>query len=401
MPGESPSNMMRADGRRRRRPDAVATPSRRGWPVLMPIAIVVVIAVGWCWLWYYAASDAERTLAAWMARETAAGRSYSCGAQGIAGFPFRIEARCVDAAALIKTAQPSFAVATKAITVTAAIYHPTLLVGDFVGPLSFAELGKPPSFAADWSSARVSLRGLPPEPQEVAVKLDQFRLDRAQASNTPALFQADHVDMDSRLVDGSALANPVIETDLRFTAATAPTVHAILAEPLDGEITAVLRGLKDLSPKPWADRFREIQAAGGTIEVKSLRLAQAEATVVGTGTLSINEHGKLDGLLQVAIVGLDHVVPLLGIDNLIGQGIDRLAGQSGQGGQGLSALDRLVPGLGGVVRQSTNASLIENLKKMGQQTEIDNKPAVMLPLRFSDGFVSLGMIPVGEVPPLF
>jgi hypothetical protein len=400
MPGESPSNMMRADGRRRRQ-GAASAPSRRPWPVLMPMAIVVVIAVGWCWLWYYAASDAERTLAAWTDRETAAGRSYSCGAQGIAGFPFRIEARCVDAAASIKTAQQSFTVATKAITVTAAIYHPTFLVADIVGPLSFAELAKPPSFAADWSSARVSLRGLPPEPQEVSVNVEQMRLDRAPASSAAAVFQADHVEMDSRLVDGSAIANPVIETVVHFTGASAPTIHPILAEPLDGESTAVLRGLKDLSPKPWPDRFREMQAAGGTIEVKSLRLAQADAILVGTGTLSINEHGKLDGLLQVAIVGLDHIVPLLGIDTLIGQSIDRLAGQGGQGAQGLNALDRLLPGLGGAVRQTTNASLIENLKKMGQPTEIDGKPAVLLPLRVSDGFVSLGMIPVGEIPPLF
>ena len=60
-----------------------------------------------------------------------------------------------------------------------------------------------------------------------------------------------------------------------------------------------------------------------------------------------------------------------------------------------------MPGLSGVVRDSANASLIDNLNKMGQPTEIDKKPAVLLPLNFSDGFVSLGMLPLGQVPPLF
>jgi hypothetical protein len=86
---------------------------------------------------------------------------------------------------------------------------------------------------------------------------------------------------------------------------------------------------------------------------------------------------------------------------LIGQGIDRLSGSNGPSASGLGSLDRLMPGLSDVVRQSANAGIIENLKKMGQPTEIDNKPAIVLPLRVSDGLVTLGMIPLGQIPPLF
>jgi hypothetical protein len=53
------------------------------------------------------------------------------------------------------------------------------------------------------------------------------------------------------------------------------------------------------------------------------------------------------------------------------------------------------------VAQNANAAIIDNIKKMGQPTEIDKKPAVVLPLNFSDGSVYLGMIPLGQVPPLF
>ena len=114
----------------------------------------------------------------------------------------------------------------------------------------------------------------------------------------------------------------------------------------------------------------------------------------------MNEHGKLDGLIHVAIAGIENIVPLLGIDRLIGQGIDRLTGGGGPA-QGLGALDRLMPGLSGVVRDSANASMIDNLKKMGQPTEIDKKPAIVLPLRVTDGVIYLGMIPLGVMPPLF
>jgi len=147
--------------------------------------------------------------------------------------------------------------------------------------------------------------------------------------------------------------------------------------------------------------FRDMQAAGGGIEIKTLRIERSDAVIVGNGTLTVNEHGKLDGLIRVAVAGVENIVPLLGVDQMIGQGIDRLAGGSGSPSQGLNALDRLLPGLGGVVRDNASSGLIATIKQMGEPTEIDKKPAVALPLRVNDGVIFLGLIPLGVVPPLF
>ena len=215
------------------------------------------------------------------------------------------------------------------------------------------------------------------------------------------LFQADHVEFDGRIVQGSARNNPVIEATGHFTAATAPQVHPLLAEPLNGDIDAVLRGFKDFNPKPWRQLFREMQASGGGIEIRSLRIERPDAVVLAAGTVTVNDHGKLDGQMNVTVAGIDNIIPLLGIDQLIAQGVDRLTGGSGSSAQGFNALDRLVPGLGGVVRQNTNASVVDNIKKMGEPTELDKKPAVILPLRINDGVIFLGLIPVGVVPALF
>jgi len=393
MPGQSPLDMMRTDRLAADlRPDA-PTPRRRLWPVLVPVA-VIVLAAAWSGLWYYAATVADRTLSGWVAREAAAGRSYTCGSQGIGGFPFRIEASCGDAAAVLTSNRPPFSFTAKNILFAAEVYHPTLLVGEITGPFTLAQPGQPPSFVANWSRAQISVRGLPPEPESVSVTFKRPRLDHLDGANDTLVFQADQTEMSGRIVGGSADNNPVIETVLRFETATAPTLHPLLAEPLQGEVDTVLRGFKDLLPKPWAARFREMQTSGGNIEIKSFRIERPDAIVVGTGTLTVNEHGNLDGLVRVAVVGIEHIVPLLGLDKLIGQGIDRLSGSSG-------SLDRLVPGLSDVVRQSANAGIIENLKKMGQQTEIDKKTAYVLPLRVSDGLLSIGMIPLGQLPPLF
>ena len=401
MQGESPLNMMRPRGQRSRQSSAAAPPRRRIWPVAAALAALVVLAAGWSVLWYYAAARADRTLSAWVEREAAAGRVYSCGSQGIGGFPFRIEVTCATAGAAINSNQPPFAVSAKDITFAAALYHPTLLVGQVTGPVTVALPGQSPSYIANWAQAQMSVGGLPPEPDSVAVTFDQPQLDHVAAAEPTRVFTADHAESRSRIVDGSPSNNPVIETQVQFASATAPTLHALLAEPLQGDIDVVLRGFKDLAPKPWATRFREMQEAGGGIEIKRLRLTRPDSIVVGSGTLTVNADGKLDGVIQVAIAGLDEIVPQLGIDRLIAHGIDRLAGTVGQPTQGLNTLDRLMPGLSGVVRQSATSGVIDNLKKMGQPTEIDNKPAIVLPLRFSDGAVYLGIVPLGEVPPLF
>jgi hypothetical protein len=57
--------------------------------------------------------------------------------------------------------------------------------------------------------------------------------------------------------------------------------------------------------------------------------------------------------------------------------------------------------LGGELRQNASASVIESIKKMGQPTEIDKKPATVLPVRVEDSVIYLGVIPLGVVPPLF
>jgi len=133
--------------------------------------------------------------------------------------------------------------------------------------------------------------------------------------------------------------------------------------------------------------------ASPTERAKAVALIAA-AYAVGAGALTVNAHGKLDGVVRVAVVGIDQIVPRLGVDRLIGQGLDQLSGGSG-------TLDRLIPGLGGAIRDTANASVTDSLKKMGEPSSIDNQPAIILPLRFSDGSIYLGMLRVGEAPPLF
>ena len=352
-------------------------------------------------LWSYAASIANEALTGWLNREAALGRVYACGSHTIGGFPFGIAIRCDKVAAAFKSNRPPFDVSAGEITFSAQVFRPTLLNGEISAPVTLADPGQGPAFVANWSAAWLTLLGLPPEPERVTVDLTKPRLDRTAGPNAGMIFQADRLEVDGRIIAGSARRDPVIEASGKFTAALAPSFHPLLAEPLQAEIDAVMRGFKDFLPKPWPVLFRDMQASGGGIEIKTLRLVRSDAALLGAGTFTINASGRLEGELRVTIAGVENIVPLIGVDQLIGQGIDRLTGGGGSPAQGLGALDRLLPGLGGVVREGASAGLIETIKRLGEPSKLDGKPAVALPLRVTDGIVYVGIIPVAMVPALF
>jgi hypothetical protein len=400
MSAQSPLSMMqprRAPARPRRGPP----PRRRFWRFLLLAAVIVALPIGWTALWSYAASIANEALTGWLNREAALGRVYACGSQTIGGFPFGIAIRCDKVAAAFKSNRPPFDVSAGEITFSAQVFRPTLLNGEISAPVTLADPGQGPAFVANWSAAWLTLLGLPPEPERVTVDLTKPRLDRTAGPNAGMIFQADRLEVDGRIIAGSARRDPVIEASGKFTAALAPSFHPLLAEPLQAEIDAVMRGFKDFLPKPWPVLFRDMQASGGGIEIKTLRLVRSDAALLGAGTFTINASGRLEGELRVTIAGVENIVPLIGVDQLIGQGIDRLTGGGGSPAQGLGALDRLLPGLGGVVREGASAGLIETIKRLGEPSKLDGKPAVALPLRVTDGIVYVGIIPVAMVPALF
>lgn len=367
-------------------------PRRRRWPLVL-VALLVLLGALWAGGWGYGAGVAERTLEGWKAREAKAGRVYNCASQSIGGFPFGIEARCTDASAELKTNQPPLALKAKGMLVSAAVWKPTVLTTEFTGPLTVAQPGQPPFVTVTWSYARTELHGLPIAPESAAVHLDQPVVDRAGGDN---VFKAKSADINARLVSGTVQDNPVIETVVKLVAASAQAWHPAAAVPIDADVTAVIKGLKDFAPKPWQQRLRELQAAGGRIEIVSARVQQRDTIAIANGTLGLSPSGRLDGQLRLTVANLDKFLPTLGLDQML---VQERAPQELNNAFG--ALDRIMPGLGNVARQNAGPALIASLNMMGQPTELEGQRAVALPLRFDDGMVSLGPLKIGMTPPLY
>ncbi len=370
---------------------------RRPWGLILLVATVVVLAVAWSAFWYFAASIAERTIGDWLEREARLGRMYTCGSQTVGGYPFRIEIRCSDASAELRNLRPALFLKTNDLLVAAQIYQPTLLIGEFTGPLSLAENGQAARFVANWTLAQTSVRGRPAAPERISIVLDDPSLDEIMAGRSESMVKGRHIEAHGRIAEGSVSDHPVLDAAFQLRAVTAARVHPLLAQPTDVDVDLTLRGLSTLAPKPWPQPLRELQAADGRIEVKRLRLQQGEAVAVAAGTIGLTAAGRPDGELRVTVAGLEKFLPALGVDSLVPPG-----SQSGERiNSALGALDRLVPGLGQIARERAGLGLAAGVLLLGEQTELEGKRAVRLPLRFRDGAVSLGPIPLGQIAPLF
>ncbi|OCK61920.1 DUF2125 domain-containing protein [Bradyrhizobium sp. LMTR 3] len=394
-------------------PDMTPAPRRRPlWRLFIAPALLLVVAAAWSAFWFYAASEVGVRADAWALQEAKAGRVYACGKRSVAGFPFRFEVRCDDASVSLVSqtagAQMPFTARLGEIMVIAQIYQPRLLIAEFKAPATLADRGQPPSMKVNWTLGRSSVSGLPDVPQRASIVFDNPSIDRVNGPVETPLARARHVELHGRLAEGSTRDQPVIEAVLQISGGNLQEVHPVLAQPFDADIQTKLTGLKDFTPKPWPERFRELQAAGGHVEIVRSRIQQGDLISLAAGTLRLNAQGRIDGELQMTVTGLERVIPALGIEKMLEEGVpqatlDRVApGVKSQDLNNLfGALDRAIPGLGKVVKQNANAGVTASINALGKEAELEGRKARAFPLRFVDGAVFLGPIKVGQVPPLF
>ena len=144
-----------------------------------------------------------------------------------------------------------------------------------------------------------------------------------------------------------------------------------------------------------------MQAAGGHIDITQARLAQGDILAVGAGTLALTPAGRLDGQITLTVAGLEKLMALLGVDQVVSQ-------YPGAEGGGLnvdkiaSGLDRFMPGLAARCAEIP-APVSPQSASACSASRRSSKAAVRsgLPLRFADGTAFLGPIAVGQMPPLF
>lgn len=392
----------------------MAPRQRRRWPVFIAPGLLLIAAIAWSGFWFYAASQVDVVADAWRAREAKSGRAFDCAHRSVGGFPFRLEIRCDGVTASLVSQMPGQAVQPVTaklgeILAVAQVYDPKLVIAEFTAPAKiFEHGGEQPSYVVNWSTARSSVVGLPATPQRASIVFDDPAIERMEGSMQVPLASAKHVELHGRIAQGSPADHPDIESVVEISQGSVQGLHPLLAQPFDADVRAMLTGLNDFAPKPWPERFREMEAAGGHIDILQSRIQQGGLVAVATGRLALSPNGRLEGELHMTAAGIEAVIPALGIDKMLEQGVpqatlDRVApGVKTKDINDLfGALDRAIPGLGKMVKQNANAGVAAGINAIGTEAELEGKKARAFPLRFVDGAVFLGPLKVGDVPPLF
>jgi len=396
--------------------DMTLAPRRRPlWRLFIMPILLLIAAAAWSAFWFFAASQVDARADAWRAQEAKSGRVYDCAKRSVAGFPFRLEVRCDGASVTLLSQTAAQAAAQSPITaqlgeilVVAQVYDPKLLIAEFTAPATISDRGQQTSMIVNWSKAHSSVVGLPAVPQRASITFDDASVSRVDGPVQAPLAGAKHVELHGRLAEGAALDRPVIETVLQIAGGSVQGLHPLLVQPFDADVRTMLSGLKDFSPRPWPDRFREIQAAGGHVEIVQSRIAQGDLIAVAAGTLGLTAEGRLDGELQMTVAGIEKVIPALGIEKMLEEGVpqatlDRVAPgvKTKDVNNLIGALDRAIPGLGKVVKQNANVGVAAGINALGKEAVLEGKKARAFPLRFVDGVVFLGPLKVAQIPPLF
>ncbi len=391
------------------------SPKSRPWLIAVPTAILVLLALIWSGFWYWSTNTAESTMGAWRAREAEAGRIYNCATTEFGGYPFRIEVNCADPS--VDDRRIALSMRAHHLTAVSQVWDPTLVIGEIVAPLSVGPLGGAPAATMDWTLAQASLRGMPGAPQRLSIVVDN---PRAVAPSGGPLAAADHMELHGRFAAESTPGHPALDLALDARHATAPALVSALgrlaplaSSGMDLSVVAVLHGVSDVSLKPVEQQLREIQAADGRLDITSARLQQGELIAAATGALGLTARGTLSGDVRLTVVNLARLIPLLGIDRMVAQAVPQEAIN-----RYAPALDRLLPGLGGVLKSRDSAAGAAPASGSGgsgsdlgaaagaamlggQPTEFEGRRAVTLTLRFEDGVAFLGPIRLGQIPPLY
>ncbi|WP_188312026.1 DUF2125 domain-containing protein [Salinarimonas soli] len=346
--------------------DAPASRPRSRFWLFAPFTIVGLVIVAWCVAWFVIKDRTVDGLDAWLAREAAAGRQWTCADRGIGGFPFRIELDCAS----VSLRQGALTAQAGALQAVAQIYRPRHVIARLNGPLQVTEGGL--ATQVRWrqleSSVRSSREGL----QQLALIMDGGEMQVSGATPEPIRAAAERLEVYAR--PSPSQTDESVDVVARAAGAAVPALDAFLGTPEPANLELQARATHGLrlggqSLPQEVERWRE---AGGALDVVLLKLAKGNGRFEARGRLGLDEERRVQGRLEGAAQGLEAVLRRF----------------MGEGRAGLAA------GLLGA---------LAGRREPPRQAESGPGLQPLPPLRFENGRVLLGPLPIPglRLPPLY
>jgi hypothetical protein len=329
--------------------------------ILIILAAIAMIVAGWSYAWFRGADEISTRTYSLVERLTEAGNRFECTNRRIEGFPFRIGIHC-DRIAVAPSEGGSFE--AQAVRSAAQFYNPGHIVGELDGP-ALLQLPDGRRFELQWENLRTSLRLGLSGPKALSVELRQPSLAVRSAETAGSqMARSTLMEFHARKAPSS---DENLDVALRFADLSDPTGR-IPGLSLDADLTVdAVAGKIGIGFDPIA-HIRENGLSGNA---RSIILTPSEGgRLVLSGPFSISPAGVVSGEIRLEATDLAKLGAFF--TQLVPERRELV-------GNVVSLLSAIVPESG--------------KEAAGQPTS--------LTLKIRDGVMSIGLIPVAELPPVF
>ncbi len=276
-------------------PDRGAEPRRLG--LYAPFVVLLALAVAWSGGWLALRGEILRRLDAARRPASASGRALDWASRSVSGFPFRFDVGFTR----LRLREPSgWAIAVPSLQAEALAFAPTHWVAVAPGGASFTR----PAGGAVIVGAKVlraSLSDLGARPPRLSVEGIGLTFHPAPGADPFFLTAAQEFHLHTRAGPPDEGA---IFVELDRAQARLPGLMGRIAAggPVNLAAEATYSHAAALAGADWAGAVKAWSAAGGTLDVRRLRLAAGEAAIdAHAGTLTVDGDGRLAGSLAVTL----------------------------------------------------------------------------------------------------
>lgn len=357
---------------------AAPPPPRKPWIIVLPVLVLLALAIVWSAFWVYAANRAEREIDAWIKREARLGRVWTCPDRSLGGFPFRFELKCREPSLETRGGDPFIFTSASAHAV-ADVWAPNHIVAEFQGPAKVEDKVTGETYDATWSLLQMSGVGdLSGRPQRFSLQVHDPVLTRPSANGAPAApgGGAPNALATAKMLEFHVRRSPAADgvldgVDYAFglkSAQSPALAQAGATGPLDVTVQGTVTAAADLRPMPVEQRMKAWAAAGGVARLDRLVLTTPTVAATASGQVSLDGQGRLNGKVDLGFAGVQDLITNLAKAGIISREFSPIVGA---------------------------------LAMAGRKTTVEGRQGVSFPLRFKDGVLQLGPVPVGIVPPLF
>ena len=315
--------------------------------------IIVGIGMLWSGLWYYAQNQVDEAAVNFIFQEHKAGRDWSCDELNRTGFPFSLFRSCSGSKLSSQAGEDLSLAKLQGIW---TVFNPNSVLTEATAPLEF-HLGTLRG-SASWGHAETRFGGVITQ----NIRFDTAITALSGVIDAPEGSQALQVEQFNLSLTPGTLKDKdnVLPVDLVLTGVKNPMLAQVFGT--QDAVSLKLAGSMDHLDRSQAATLQQVleqwRQKSGQIEITHFELHAGEFNLNATGTLSLDDQHRLAGTLNAEVSGANGVLTSFG-----------LSPKS-------SMVGKLISGI--------LSGKVENGKFKG----------AAVPLRFKDGQVLLGSIPL-------